>query len=70
MNYEYQVKRTRKRGHETELSSVLKGDNALGQAMRTADHWKYLPTTRGVSILRADTEGINAGKFFLHLIVK
>ena len=41
---------------------------SLSEAM--ADAHALAPKNKVITILRAETEGINAGQFFLHLILK
>lgn len=67
MDHEFKVTLTWRRKREE--SGPIVGPDAHGMAARLASHW--IATRKGrVSILRADTAGINAGKFFLHQIVK
>lgn len=40
----------------------------LGSALAEAN--KHIRSNRTVTVLRADSEGVNAGKYFLHYIVK
>ncbi len=40
----------------------------LKEAM--VDAHAFMPKNKTITILRAETEGINAGKYFLHLILK
>lgn len=44
--------------------------NDLGLARQDAEAHLNNKQVKGVQILRADTQGLNKGVFFLHLIVK
>lgn len=63
MKYQYKATGSFRR-KVTECEAV----DTLPEAMRQAHD--LAPKNKVVTILRADCEGINAGKFFLHLILK
>lgn len=67
MNYKYKVKWFRQ--NRTDESGEISGPDGFGMALKLAEHWI---ATRGgkANVLRADNRGVNAGKFFLHHIVK
>ncbi len=44
--------------------------NDLGPILAEAQTWADKPNVKSSQVLRADIDGVNAGKFFLHLIVK
>jgi hypothetical protein len=69
MNYIFKVVKTGPRKVREE-SGEIKGPEAFGMAYNLALHWAALPGVRTVNLLRANTVGINSGKFFLHQIVK
>lgn len=61
---EFQYKVAKGHGKKKEESGVISGPEGEDMARRLAAHWSA--TSKGVRLLRADTAGINAGKFFLH----
>ena len=68
----YKVKRYFKRlgKVESEETGVISGPEAFGMAHRLAVGWKNDKNNRTVILLRADSDGVNAGKYFTHLILK
>lgn len=64
-SYKYRAASRKKRSKELEEHEVR---NTYEEARR--DAWPLRETCKVVLLLRADTTGINAGKFFLHEIIK
>jgi hypothetical protein len=68
MEYEYKVKVVFTDGRKDETGPI-QGPDAVVMAYRQASYWQR-QDVRHVQILRAEKTGINAGKFFLHQIMK